>query len=160
MKEHVKLGDWVEDDLTGFRGNVRCICRYAYNETSVGVASKELHEGLPVELKYFDMSRLTVIKGKEVVVYDPEAPKFGYLDEVEDTISGLKGKVVGISTWVSGCTRLAIASREVKEGIPVNEAWIPQNQCTLKKRGKWGEEETPKKKPGGPMRNPVARCFS
>lgn len=57
----------------------------------------------------------------------------GLGDRVEDTVTGLKGIVVCITTWLHGCIRFGIQPEEVKDGKPLDLVYFDQTQVKLVK---------------------------
>lgn len=41
-------------------------------------------------------------------------------DVVRDTITDFEGVCVGITTWLNGCRRVAVQSKELKDGKPID----------------------------------------
>ena len=56
---------------------------------------------------------------------------FNFGDKVEHTLTGLIGVVVGVDVWKNGCVRICIQPREMKDGAPVNGAWIDEQDVSL-----------------------------
>lgn len=52
-------------------------------------------------------------------------------DEVEDTITGFTGVVIGVTKWLHGCRRLAVQPRELREGKPVDPVSFDEPQLRL-----------------------------
>lgn len=55
-------------------------------------------------------------------------------DKVRDRISGMEGIVVGYSTWLFGCERVALQPKDIKDGRPVDLVHIDAAQCELIER--------------------------
>jgi len=56
-------------------------------------------------------------------------------DRVQDKITGLKGIVVGITTWLYGCRRLSIQPETLQDGKPAEMYIVDEPQLTLLKKG-------------------------
>lgn len=153
-----KLGDVVEDLITGYKGVIVIYLQYLYNQDRYGVRSKELHDGKPIEPIFFDATSLRFIEGTDIKV--PEFPEItvNLSDEVKDKVSAYKGTVIGYGYWINGCVRLSVQSNELnEEGHPVEEQWFPMDQMKVTKKGKEIPIKTDKKeKPGGFMKNPTS----
>lgn len=54
-------------------------------------------------------------------------------DEAKDTITGLTGVVVAITTWLNGCQRISIQPRELKDGRPVDNCVFDIEQVEVLK---------------------------
>lgn len=79
----------------------------------------------------------------------------GLGDVVEDKITGLKGVVVCISTWMYGCIRIGIQPQELKDGKPLDVQFVDEPQLKVIKRS---ESKQTKKKPRyGPRPSPTRR---
>lgn len=156
-----KLGDVVEDLITGFKGVIVVHLHYLYNQDRFGIRSKELHEGKPIDPIFFDGTSLKFIEHTDIEI--PEFPKVevNLSDEVKDKVSEYKGTVIGYGYWINGCVRLGVQSKELnEEGHPVEEQWFPMDQMKVTKKGKEvpiskKAEEKGLRPPGGPMRNPT-----
>lgn len=59
----------------------------------------------------------------------------GLGDRVEDSVTGLKGIVVCVTTWLHGCIRMGVQPEEVKDGKPVEAVFFDQTQLKLLKKG-------------------------
>ena len=47
-------------------------------------------------------------------------PELELGDKVKDTISGYTGIAICIGDWISGCRRVTVQARELKDGKPVD----------------------------------------
>ncbi len=56
-------------------------------------------------------------------------------DRVKDKISGLKGIVVGISTYLYGCRRVSFQPEEAKNGKPADWVTVDEPQLDIVKKG-------------------------
>lgn len=45
---------------------------------------------------------------------------FAHGDEVEDKVTGYKGIVIGLTSWLFGCKRITVQSQERKDHQPVS----------------------------------------
>jgi hypothetical protein len=70
-------------------------------------------------------------------------------DEAKDTITGLTGCVVAITTWLNGCERISIQPRELKDGRPVDNSVFDSEQVELIK----AVRHEPLRKTGGDRPN-------
>ena len=59
------LGDQVEDNITQFNGIIVCRTQWLHNCNTYGVRSKELKDGAPVDLQYFDEPQLKCVLAEE-----------------------------------------------------------------------------------------------
>lgn len=69
----IKLGDTVRDIITNFEGIAYGVTFWLYGCARFAVKSKDLHEGKPIEMEWFDEAQL------EIVAKTPkyEQPKTG-----------------------------------------------------------------------------------
>lgn len=73
-------------------------------------------------------------------------------DVARDTITGFKGKVVGITDWLSQCRRVGLQSTTLdKDGKPLEIQWFDELQCEVVKE----EKAKPRYDNGGPMPPPT-----
>jgi hypothetical protein len=155
MNQHFKLGDIVEDVITGFKGVVIVYLHYLYNQDRYALKSKELRDGKPMDHIFFDVTSLKFIEETNIEVPDFPEITIAMEDEAKDKISGYKGIVVGYGFWINGCIRIGIQSKNLTdEGVPVEEQWFPMDQVQITKKGK-GIKIKKDKDPGGPMKNPT-----
>jgi hypothetical protein len=65
-------------------------------------------------------------------------------DKVQDRITGYKGICTGILTYLNGCRRIGIQSKEVDKGLPVDAYWVDEvtGDVIKKQVDKTEQEET------------------
>lgn len=157
----MKLGDLVKDSVTGFEGIIMAYAYYMHNADRAGVRCRELRDGKPMDLLFFDVNQLELIKEGEIKFSaTQEEMPFDFGDYVKDTITPFEGIVVGYTVWSSGCNRINIQNPKLDKGIPVDEISVPMGQIKLVKKAKVEKpkkEAKVKEKPGGPMKNP---CYT
>ena len=59
----------------------------------------------------------------------------GLGDRVEDTVTGYKGIVICVSTWLHGCIRMSVQPEKLKDGAPMEPQHFDQTQLKLLKKG-------------------------
>jgi len=59
--ETIELGDRVKDPITGFSGIVTCVTHWLHGCVRIGVQPEALHEGKPVDDRYFDEAQMVVV---------------------------------------------------------------------------------------------------
>lgn len=59
----------------------------------------------------------------------------GLGDRVKDPITGLKGIVVCVTTWLHGCIRIGVQPESTKDGKPAEPVYFDQSQLQLLKVG-------------------------
>jgi len=143
----IELGDTVKDRITGYTGVVTTINSYLYSSPRIGVRSKELHNGIPVMEQSFDEVELEIVEKQTIKMLITDKPDISFMDLVEDTVTGFKGKVVGIAKFLTGCFRIGVQSEAMKDGSPVNWQWFPDPQIKVLQK----KEQEPVKRLGGPM---------
>lgn len=75
-------------------------------------------------------------------------------DLAKDTITGFCGVVIARTEWLTGCDRLTLQPRELKDGKPIDSVSFDITQLKIVKRGV--TPYTPKNT-GGPRAEPVKR---
>jgi hypothetical protein len=145
----IAIGDIAKDIVTGFRGAVIAEYNTQFNVRRLALASQKLNkEGLPLESQWFDETILTLVKPDVVPSVPPVYNPFDYLDEVEDTITGFKGKVVGDIRYINGCVKLSLLPMEMKDGLPQDAVDFSVQRLTLVKKT---ESPVVPARTGGPM---------
>lgn len=56
-------------------------------------------------------------------------------DLVRDEVTGFQGIASGVSTFLYGCARVGVMSRELKGGQPLSMQWFDEPQLKLIQRG-------------------------
>lgn len=156
----IQLGNVVKDKLTGFHGTASSRHAHLSGMVQFGVSPqiKKNSVELP-DAHTFDECILVVEKvgiAKTLPVIEPVTIKLG--EEVEDTVSGFRGIVVEIVTFINGCIYISFTSKTAKDkdGKPT-KLFLSHRQ--LKTVGSGISEpaaiikaasEAPYKAPGGP----------
>ena len=71
--------------------------------------------------------------------------------KAKDTITGYKGIVIAITSWLNGCTRVTIQSQELKDGHPIDHVTFDIEQIELLEAKK---AKAKAKSTGGPHPEP------
>lgn len=58
----IGLGDRVKDPITGLTGIAVCITTWLHGCIRIGVQPETLHEGKPLDDRYFDQSQLVLVE--------------------------------------------------------------------------------------------------
>lgn len=58
----------------------------------------------------------------------------GLGDRVKDSVTGVTGIVVCVTTWLHGCIRYGVQSETPKDGKPVDAVYFDQTQVVLVKK--------------------------
>lgn len=64
-----------------------------------------------------------------------------------DKHTGFEGIAVARAEWLTGCDRIGLQSKELKDGVPIEVQWFDDNQLE-------GIKST---RPGGPRQDPPSR---
>ena len=144
----------AKDKITGYEGIVNSHYVYLYNVDRIGIQSQELNDGQPKESVYFDINQIEFIGDAPVIepVKLIDNP-FKLGDLVEDELSNYQGKITAFGYWLNGCVRCICQSPQLKDGVPVEEAFLNIKQLRLKKQ-EVVKEENKNVKVGGPMKAP------
>lgn len=154
MQNKVDIGDLAKDMVTGFTGVVIGCGEHFHNCDTLGLQPRELINGEPAKVVWFDAPQIELIEKGVVRVIPTQPSPFKFGDQVKDKISGYKGTVTGITTWLNGCTRLKIESGEItKDKVPVEEQYFAPTQLVLVETAP--TEKKKEKPPGGPMKVPA-----
>lgn len=76
--------------------------------------------------------------------------QFNCGDVLKDSVTGYQGTVMARIEWLNGCIRYVLQSKAIKDGVPVGEHTVDEQQCTLVKAAK---PKAAKKKPIGGSRH-------
>jgi len=63
-----ELGEMLQDKVTGFKGVAISRAEYLTDSTSYGLCCRTLKDGVPMEVQWFDKSRLERIANAEKMV--------------------------------------------------------------------------------------------
>lgn len=151
----IKLGDIVKDVITGFTGVVCKYVEYPHNCPRLAIQPRELKDDLPQEMRYFDITHMELVEKGVIKAAKPVQCSFAFGDKVTHNLSSLTGVVTSLLTDINGCMRVGVQSREMKDGLPVDELWITPQDLTLVTPVAVPQAEPCKT--GGPMKNPVLR---
>lgn len=153
---NIKLGDLVKDGITGVQGVCTAIGTCLNNVDRVCIQrlaeEGEKHKDVVSDSYWFDMPQIQLVQSdyldKNLIIEsDDSIIKLG--DDVEHTFTGYKGYVTQIATWISGCIRVAVQSKEFdKDGQMKDALWFSDKELKIIKKYPQPEKEC---KVGGPM---------
>lgn len=155
------LGWRVKDKFSGYVGIVSAYSDYAYSSGRIGVATTK--EGLSASdsIRHFDIQQVEKIgETRYFEPTDPGDPVVNLKDFVVDEITGFSGVVIGITTWLYGCRRVIVQSKELsKDGFPISPESFDEARLIVKNPVVVSTEsnEQPvqeKPKTGGPRDDP------
>lgn len=149
----IGIGDKVKDVITGYEGIVLAVSTWLYNVNRIAIQKQELVNNKIDEAIWIDQTPRIELVEKGVfknIVVEPETHDFNELDEVEDTITSIRGIITGFVTWYSGCIRAVVTTKKLdKDNNPVDlHVSVKQLKKIL------SAVEPRKTNTGGPMRDP------
>jgi hypothetical protein len=121
----IEMGKIATDSITGFKGIAVIRTEYLFGCARWGLKPKELKDGLPQDIVYFDEKQL-----KE---YDPArvpASNKWLSQMVTDSITGIKGKVTSATSYLYMAPRICITPKGTFEGKPFES--IDCDEASLK----------------------------
>lgn len=75
-------------------------------------------------------------------------------DEVVDKVSGFRGIVTGVASYISGCDQVSVTARLKKDGGEPAHMWFDIGRAKVKIAGKVSLESVQVEKTGGPQNSP------
>lgn len=159
MKNSIKLGDLVKDGITGVQGVCTAIGTCLNNVDRVSIQrlaeEGEKHKDVVVDIYWFDLPQVVLIEPdylNKALIVEADIPNLKLGDDVEHTFTGYKGYVTQIATWISGCVRVAVQSKEFDKHGQIKDAlWFSDKELKVTKEYNQPKEE---RKVGGPMPSP------
>ena len=104
----VKLGQQVRCKITGFEGVVDHLCFPMADATKIGIQAPMNKDGKMGECYTLDYMSIEILNEKPIIKPKQSKPKFKLGDKVEDTITGLKGKIVMVIFYFNGCVHYRV----------------------------------------------------
>ena len=142
--------DRVKDVITGYEGIVIILQTYEHQEDRYHIQPTELKDGSPQEGEVFDVSQLELVQASDSgIKWKETSIKPGM--KAEDKNTDLKGVVMCIAYYHTGCNRIGIQPSKLHENIPAKWAFIDEGATIIKekKEKKEVKEEAPRRKTGG-----------
>lgn len=151
-----KLGKMLKDKLSGFTGIAQAyeIGPYAMGRYHIDGSANEKNE---ISNGYsFDDIQLEIVDDALVVTPLPIEPTtFNFLDEVEDVLSGFRGKIASKLVYINGCVRWRVVPPyKTNKDDDDSHRNIPDKQLKLIKSAK--AVTTAPKSTGGPTERSTA----
>lgn len=152
----INIGDLVKDAITGVQGVCTAIGTCLNNVDRVSIQrlaeEGEKHKDVINDAYWFDMPQVQLVQAdylnKDLIV-EAQPSHINLGDDVEHIFTGFKGYVVQIATWISGCVRIGVQSRNFdKNGQPIEAIWFSDKELIVTKAYNQPKEE---RKVGGPM---------
>lgn len=152
----VEIGDSVKDRITSFKGVVTSISEFLGGCTRVGVKSRELIDGKPIDTQLFDLADLTIEEKEVIAPAEIKKPEFGLGDRVQCKISKAIGIVTSRTVGIDGEIGYGVTPETpTKEGKPAEAFFL--NQQTIQQVQEQVHEEPRTKRAGGNQRVPGLR---
>lgn len=76
-------------------------------------------------------------------------------DEVQNIVTGHKGIVIGISTWLNGCRTVAVKGKMPKDGKVPEPTWYDEIELKVTKKKKLKLSKKVTRDTGGPHPTPM-----
>lgn len=159
----IRLGQVVEDVVSGFKGVVYGLCYNLSGTWHLVLRPMTMKDEEPASTVYLEEGQVKFVEIHKDLM-EPEFvssfPNLGVHDSVavgaEVTInnSGEKGQIRLVSFWLHGCTRFSVRLpiREALTGKQIETDYDP-SEITISP----APMVTPKRKTGGPSRQPQPR---
>lgn len=129
-----ELGDIVRDKVTGITGTVFATAVNLYNTDQVTIQPASQDGVTRPDHIGFDVGpNIEVVEKGSIkpATMGPLELKLG--DEVKDRITGFKGVVVIIGTWLDGCYRVAVQPKGLdKNGKPMESSWFENQRLKVR----------------------------
>lgn len=127
----VKLGYEVRDKITGFRGIVVVIEEHL-GRCDQAVIQPPMKDGKIPASEVIDIPRLEVMSTDRKFETEVLEPNYEMGQEVQDTISNLKGKLIARSSHINGCIAWAVQPAHVEKREKLfHGVWIPEAQLKV-----------------------------
>ena len=107
----VQLGKVVTDSITGFKGVAVLRTEFLHACVRVGLQPKALKDGIPQERVYFDEKQI-----KENEAIPTPAPNKWLGKRATDSVTGVKGTVTAVTTYLYMAPRIVITQKGTFEG--------------------------------------------
>ena len=126
----IKLGTYVEDPVTGFKGIAENRATYLYGCDRICVQPRMKEDGTIPDSRMFDEPQLLTIVCADIpeipsIPPAPERVKMGNL--VKDPLNGVEGTLTGRSVYLNGCARVYIEPT-VKYRKDFSPYWVDEQQ--------------------------------
>lgn len=134
----------AKDTISGFQGMIIARNAHLFGCDQYGLAPQELAaDGTPRQTEFFDESRIEILDETNAVYgednYDEIFP-IPLGKEVEDKVSGFKGKALMIVEYLHNCSQYYIEPPVDKDGKPQTGQFFDEGRLTVKGEGIKPEE--------------------
>jgi len=151
--EKIKLGQEVEDVITGFKGIAITKNIFVYQAVCFEVKPKVDKDGKMCDYSTIDEDRLKVINEEQVMKPIPcDDLGIKLHDKVKEPISGVSGIVQALAYHITGCVQVAIAPKGLDRDHKLHRStWFPAGQVEVVKQAKQDNQPKPFANVGGPI---------
>lgn len=139
----IKLGTKVRDLASGLTGYAICFTETLSGMRQYGVQPYK-EDGAEIASAYtVDLELIEIIdEGISARATEPDTTKVQLGHKVEDEITGVKGHVTQISTWLNGCVHVAIQPKGDGKKL-VECVWVDHKRVIIKDAGVSEESKKP-----------------
>lgn len=135
----------AKDTISGFKGVIIARNAHLFGCAQYGLAPQELaSDGSPRKTEYFDESRIEILDDTNVIDGEENEYKKIFLiplgNEVEDKVSGFKGKVLAILENLNNCNQYWVEPPVDKDGKPREGQWFDEGRLIITGKGVTQEE--------------------
>lgn len=137
MQTHFKypMNAIAKDVVSGFQGVIIVRSAHLFGCAQYGLAPQELAaDGSPRKTEYFDEARIEIMDNSNAV-YGEDEYKYIFTipmgTEVEDKVSGFKGKVLVVNEYQHNCSHYYVEPPVDKDGKPRDGMWIDEGRLIV-----------------------------
>lgn len=151
----INIGDLVKDAITGVQGVCTAYGTCLNNCDRVSIQrlaeEGEKHNDVINDAYWFDEPQVVVLEKDYLnkdLIKEAESNQIGLGDDVKHTFTEFNGYVTQIATWISGCVRVAVQSKQLKDGQLIDGVWFSNKELDIIKAFPVEKND---RKVGGPM---------
>lgn len=158
-KQILEIGDRVQDEVTKKEGIITTYTKWLYGCDRVAIHHGFDRDGKPLENLWLDYEQCILKTKQEVVKTNPNRDcPISLGDKIRCRITGLEGIAYGLSYYMYGCTRIALAPSSLdRDGRHKDAVWCDYPQYEVIKEKEIKRENN---KTGGPMDSIPTQNFS
>lgn len=129
----VKLGQKAKDLVTGYEGTITGVEVHVGRCAQVAIQPPVTKDGKIPDAHMIDIPRIKITDEKQTIKTEiPDELPYEFGQEMEDKYSGYRGKVVGISFHINGCTVLALQPKhDAKKEKFGHGIWFAETQLKV-----------------------------
>lgn len=129
MEKEIRLGDLIQDTITGFKGIAESFATYLEGCEKWGIRPVELKDGKPKSAKYYEPGRVRLVKSRGVTP-NPYHHNVKLGAKIKDTITSFEGIVTIKSEYCFGADRVGVEC-EFKDNEWVDAQWFDACQLEI-----------------------------